>query len=273
MLDFTSSLYLAFWHDTWLLRPWKQLTTGRPAALAEPPTAGQVAQRLARLQGCERAIIGPSTLHLWWDVFGMLSGDSVAMYVDASAYPITRWGIAQAAVRGVPVYRFPHHDTAVLQRLIARAPRLQPVVVTDGICTGCGHLSPLAPYLRVIRPYDGLLMVDDTQALGIYGHTPAPEAPYGHDGGGSLQYSDVRGSDIVVVSSLAKGFGVPMAVLSGSRALVERFTATSQTRVHCSPPNAAAIHAAAHALQVNITHGAHLRRQLAQRVRCFRSQV
>jgi len=273
MLDFTSSLYLGFWHDSWSLRPWGQLTTGVPAALASPPGVQAVAASLARLQGCDRASLGPSTFHLFWDLFGMLASEGIAVYVDQGAYPIARWGTAHAALRGVLVRQFSHRDAGALQQMVVQSPGLRPVVVADGVCACCGSPLPIEAYLAAIRPGGGLLVLDDTQALGILGHSPGPEAPYGRGGGGTLRRRGVSGRDLILVCSLAKAFGAPLAALSGSRDLVERFEATGETRVHCSPPSAAAIHAAARALALNQARGDDLRRQLARRVRFFRERL
>jgi 8-amino-7-oxononanoate synthase len=92
MIDFTSALYLGMHHPSQSLQPWRQLTLGVPAALAEPPGAGEVALALAELQGCEQAVLMPSTLHLFWDLFGMLSKQPVTIYLDEGAYAIARWG-------------------------------------------------------------------------------------------------------------------------------------------------------------------------------------
>ena len=299
MLDFTSSLYLGFWHGSGSIRPWAQLTTGVPAALAEPPGAAAVAQALAHLQGSERATLASSSLHLFWDVFGLLAdtfrrgeaspsslarqrfgGDAsplrrdVALYVDVGAYPIARWGVECAARKGVPARRFAHGDPDALRRAIERAPgERRPVVVCDGVCVCCGGQAPLAAYLAVAREYGGLLVVDDTQGLGLMGRSPGPDAPYGRGGGGSLRRAGVTGPDVLVVSSLAKGFGVPMAALSGSRRMVEWFEANSLTRAHCSPPSIAEIHAAVRALSINARRGDALRAQLAERVRTFRGKL
>jgi 8-amino-7-oxononanoate synthase len=273
VLDFTSSLYLGFWHESQALPPWPRLTTGAPAALVPPARAAGVAARLALLQGCERATLAVSTLHLFWDLFGLLTRSRIAVYVDSGAYPIGRWALVQAAARGTPVYRFPHCDVAALHALVERTPDRRPIVLADGLCICCGAVTPLVAYREIIEPYDGLLVVDDTQALGLLGRDPAREAPYGVGGGGLAQYSRVPGKNVVLVCSLAKSFGVPIAVLSGSRALVERFEATSQTRVHCSPPSAAHLRAADHALELNETVGDTARRRLVQRVGFFREQL
>src|SRR5436190_7673405 len=131
-LDFTSSLYLGFWHESPSLKPWSRLTTGRPAVLGEPHGSEAVALQLAKLQGCELATLGSSTLHLFWDLFGILAEDRITIFQDDGAYSIAQWGIERAAARGVPVHRFPHKDIVALQRLLARpAGGRRPVVVSD----------------------------------------------------------------------------------------------------------------------------------------------
>jgi 8-amino-7-oxononanoate synthase len=227
------------------------------------------------LQGCARATLASSSLHLFWDVFGALSQADIAIYLDADAYPVARWGVERAAARGAPVTRFRHKDAGVLRRAIAQSPHpdRRPVIVTDGICTCCGCQAPIAQYHEVMHERGGWLVIDDTQAFGLLGDSPSPEAPYGRGGGGSLRRSGVQCGDVIVVSSLAKSFGVPMAGLAGSAEFVRRFEARSETRMHCSPPSAAEIHAAQRALTLNETHGDSLRAQLAKRVRYFRGRL
>lgn len=275
MLDFTSALYLGLRHPSWALRPWAQFTTGVPAALAPPPNAREIAQTLASLQGCERGTFGTSTLHLFWDLFGTLAGQRVAIYVDAGAYPIARWGVERAAARGVPVRTFSHHNAEALCRELRRGTsrQLRPLVVADGFCPGCGRSAPLAAYLDCVRAWGGSLILDDTQALGIFGDSHGPGAPYGWGGGGMLPWSHLGGPDVLVVSSLAKAFGVPMAVLSGSKAAVEDFESKSETQMHCSPPSIATLHAAERALTVNHAHGDSLRSRLAILVTRFRQRM
>jgi 8-amino-7-oxononanoate synthase len=85
-----------------------------------------------------------------------------------------------------------------------------------------------------------------------------------------LPQYQIDGPDVLAISSLAKGFGAPVAVLSGSRAAVEEFKANSETRVHCSPPSVAVIRAAEHALRVSYKQGDRLRLRLASLVMRFR---
>src|SRR5215469_12818529 len=118
MLDFASALYLGMRHPSRSLRPWSSLTAGVPAVLAEVPQSRHVAQEIAVLEGCKAGTLGTSTLHLFWDVFGILAGKRARIYVDAGAYPTARWGVERAAARGAMVRNFRHHDADALRRLL-----------------------------------------------------------------------------------------------------------------------------------------------------------
>jgi 8-amino-7-oxononanoate synthase len=274
-LDFTSALYLGFRHAHGTLRPWAQLTTGRPAALERTPEAERTAAALAQLMRCERAALAPSTLHLYWDLFDVLARDGIAIYADASGYPIARWGIERVAAKRVRTTIFPPHDTAALEHLLHRERHrgCRPVLVTDGVCPGTGRATPLPDYLRLVRQWDGYVVVDDTQALGILGEAPSHDAPYGRGGAGTHAWYGVQEPGLIVGSSLAKGFGAPLAVIAGDARLIARFEDLSATRVHSSPPSMAAISAAEQALALNEKRGDLLRARLVKMVRRFREKL
>jgi 8-amino-7-oxononanoate synthase len=275
VLDFSSALYLGLRHGSGELRPWAQLTTGVPAALEPPPGAEQIASRLARLIGTDAATLAPSTLHLFWDLLSQLLDRGATVYVDEHAYPIARWGAERAAARGVRLRLFAHHDTAALCRALrADAPhRRPPVVLADGLCPGCGRVAPTSAYLAVVQRFGGRLVIDDTQALGVLGAGPGPAFPFGRGGGGSLRWHGLSRSGIVAGASLAKGFGVPVAVLAGPPDVVARFRTEGETRVHCSPPSVPVLRAAEHALDTNAAHGDALRNRLAGLLRRLRERL
>jgi 8-amino-7-oxononanoate synthase len=275
MLDFTSALYLAIHHPSRSLRVWPQLTTGKPAALEVPPGTGVVAEALAELQGCECVTLLPSTLHLFFDLFEVLRGEGVRLFVDAGVYPMARWGAERAAARGAPMHQVPHYDPLAAARMIESDQRtdLRPVIVADGFCPACGRAAPLRRYLTCVVPRGGYVVLDDTQALGIWGHDASRSNPFGRGGGGSLRLHGLRSPAVIVGSSLAKAFGVPVAALSGSANVVRRFERTSETRMHASPPSAAVLSAAARALQINRERGDAIRRHLAELVLHFRNAM
>ena len=275
MLDFTSALYLGFTHPSDSARPYRALTLGRPAALQEPPGAVAAATELAALQGCEAATLLPSTLHLFWDLFGMLGRRDATICIEATTYAIARWGVLRGASLGTPVFTFPYGDVAALERLIGgtEGQHRRPLIVCDAVRPGRNRQPPLAQYAALAARHGGCLVLDDTQGLGILGHAAEAAAPLGHGGGGALRHHALGGDHIIVGASLAKGFGVPVAVLSGSRAMVRCFEARSQTRIHASPPSVAVIHAARHALALNRHCGDAMRSRLSQRVRQFQRRL
>lgn len=275
MPDFTSALYLGLGHASQQLKGWDQLSLGRPAIMEEPPGADQVAASLSQVQGTEASVLLPSTLHLFVDAFECFATSGSAIYLDNANYPITRWGAERAILRGIPLRIFARHDPRDLLRQLAQGARegLRPLVVADGICPARGQLVPLGEYLEIVRHFGGLLLIDDTQALGLLGSNPDRHMPYGSGGGGVLRYLGLSGPDLLVGASLAKAFGVPVAALSGSHHLIQRFKALSLSRLHCSPPSVAVIQAAARALSVNRRYGDDLRAQLTKNIWHFRRGV
>ncbi|NRR31196.1 pyridoxal phosphate-dependent aminotransferase family protein [Oxalobacteraceae bacterium] len=271
MSDFSSALYLGMRHP-WAeaggwsgAAGWPALTLGKPAALEEAPCAQTLAARLARLQGCAAAVLLPSTLHLFWDLFGMLAQEPLAVLIDAGAYPIARWCAQRMALAGWPQRVFRHGCAAALAALVRqlRQSGRRPLILADGYSPGQAAPPPLAAYAAIAADAGGYLVLDDTQVLGVCGV----------DGGGSLRPEGrpaLAGRQILVGASLAKGFGVPLAVLGGSAALLRRFDAASQTRRHCSPPALATVAAAHQALRINRHSGGRLRGLLWERVRQWR---
>jgi 8-amino-7-oxononanoate synthase len=193
-------------------------------------------------------VLGSSTLHLFWDLPALLAGRSVVL-VEQGTYAIGRGGAQRAAAARARVAEFAHHNPRALHRaLLALAPGRRALVVIDSVAPGDDDRSPMPEYAELAKRFGALLVIDDTQALGILGSEPDARLPYGYGGGGSLRHHGLRGSHLVVIASLAKALGVPLAVLAGSSAEVARFSAGSETRTHSSPPSTAALRAAERAV-------------------------
>ncbi|KQX01811.1 hypothetical protein ASC94_04260 [Massilia sp. Root418] len=285
-LDFTSALYLDMRHPCGALEPWQALTLGKPAALEQPPGTAGLVRGLAALMGCQAALVMPSTLHLYWDLFAMLAQETVALLVDGGTYPIARWGAQQAVARGAPLQVFHHGDAAGLARL-ARGWRTQgrrPVVLADGYTPGGACPSPLSAYAEIAAQGGGWLVLDDTQPLGLLGRGGGGSVPLhgltglcgagGQAGARQRQgHGDAawRGMPVLVGASLAKAFGAPLAVLAGSAPMLHMFEQRSLARVHASPPSVASVAAARRALRLNAACGGVLRLALWRRVRQFRA--
>lgn len=273
-VDFTSALYLGFRHRHQSLRPWHRLTTGKPAALETQAEHVAAAQTVARLLGCEGGVLATSTIHLFWDLFLSLADRKTLICLDEGAYSIVKWGVERAACRGIRVAVFRHYDAHSLADIIQRESKgLRPLVVADGVCPACGVTVPLLSFLEIVRRYNGLLVLDDTQGIGLMGEAPDRLNPYGKGGGGTLRRHGIMGNDILVASSLAKGFGAPVAILAGAKGIIQRYEEGSETRMHCNPPSTAVVSAAERALLLNRSEGDLLRQRLAALVSQFRRGI
>ena len=272
-VDLASFGYLGLLHAYEELPPWSRLSTGRPAATEDADCLeNRIAPRLAELQACEAATLGRSTLHVFRDLFACLSQEDSAFFLDEGIYPIAQWGVEWAA-GGVPVRVFPHHDAGALEALLGENSRdgRRPVVVADGVSSRTWEPAPLAEYTAQVEERHGLVVVDDTHAVGLLGADASAHVPFGYGGGGSLPWHRINSPSVVLVSSLSKAFGAPVAVLSGTGETVEWFQRNSLTRIHCSPPSVPELLAVERSLEVNRSHGDELRDQLAQNILRWRS--
>lgn len=264
MTDFTSSLYLGMKHGSRELKGWEQLTTGTPAILNEPAAAKRVANEVARMQGLESGFTAPSTLHLYTDLYDWLAGKKVVLFIDEKIYPVSSYGIEKILLRGIRVIKFRHQEAEHLHGLVKTytASSVMPVIVTDGWCPVCGKAAPVYRYTEIAKRYNGLVVLDDTQAFGLLGEGRNDTLPYGKGGGGLLKWQQLIGTNIVTIVSLAKAFGAPMSVISGPSHFIHDVKENSKTRVHSSTVSAAHVQAALHALHTNRQRGDWLRKKL-----------
>jgi 8-amino-7-oxononanoate synthase len=275
-MDFTSALYLGLSHPSGEIPAWKQLSAGKPAVLWEDPAARRIAGALARLQGTASGLVYPSTLHLFWDLFSYWRKQRIVLFLDGDLYPVAAWGTVQLAALGIPIYRFTHRSVDSLYRGIRKHVMrgYYPVIVTDGWCVQCGKAAPLEAYLEMLHPYQGRLVLDDTQALGILGRDRFVSGHgYGTGGGGVLPWLGLADPCILAGSSMAKAFGVPLAILSGAAEILDELKSQSLIRTHCSPVSSAVLGAALAALATNLREGDQRRSILRQRVRQFRNAL
>lgn len=246
------------------LPDWRSLSSGKPAFLHSPPADRRMAKELAHLQGRDDGLFFSSSLLAFWDLFGYLSRRRTQLFYDQALYPVGKAGIDRAKAANCPVYAFRHHDLAHVAHQFQHHAQAsgKVILVTDGWCPLCGRPAPLPAYLRLLAPYDGLLVVDDTQALGILGRR----------GGGILPYLGLEKTpNVLLVSSLAKAFGVPVAFISGGQEWIKRFRAQSEARQFSSPPSQVEMLATAAALKLNRRSGDRLRDQLRTNILTFQS--
>lgn len=262
MLDFTSSLFLDWRHRQITAPGEPSLTSGRPAAMHECPQARALAARVARSQGTDAGVVHRSALHGLIDTIDLAATRAGVVLLDRAAYPTAFTAAAGVAARGIALGTYRHHDVADLDRA-ADAFAGPPVVITDGWCGGCGRPAPLPELEHVTAARGGMLIVDDTQALGVIGSGATAKCPFGQGGGGTYRWLGATPRHAVLVASLAKAYGAPLAVTTGPTAFIHRLGGHG-SRWQASPPTTVDLTAATRA--TTDTHGNTRRRHLLTRL-------
>jgi 8-amino-7-oxononanoate synthase len=273
--NFVGAGYLGLDHGAWLRREVARrsdvaLTLSAPRALATHVDMAALEQALAALVAQPAALIGPSTLHLLVDVLRELALPRGTALFDARSYPLALSALATAHGLGARTLPFRHRDPGALGRALLRCRPGPRVVVCDGLVAP-GDPTPLRQYARLCEAAGATLVVDDTQGVGLLGVRPHPGLPYGAGGGGTALHVSCRSRSLVVVASLAKAFGVPLAFVAGPRELVGRLAARADFMWTSSPPDLVSVRAALAALEVNATTGDALRQRLSRNVAEFRA--
>lgn len=249
-------------HSSSKLAGWPQLTPGFPSALYESPQSVYTGNHIAAMQNLASGIIAPSTLHLYIDLFNFLSTKKITVFIDEKIYAVSKFGIESLMVNKIPVYTFKHFDADDLLKNVKQKTKFTtPIVFTDGLCPACGKVAPVNDYATIVQQHSGIIIIDDTQAFGILG-SGKDSFIYGYGGGGILRWLNVPAENIVTIVSLAKAFGAPVAVISGSQNFTAAFKQESKTRESSSPVSNAHLNAATNAININQKTGDHKRKQL-----------
>jgi 8-amino-7-oxononanoate synthase len=113
---------------------------------------------------------------------------------------------------GARFKRYPHTDTAALERSLRQGGGRRALVVSDGVFSMDGDLAPLPELASVARSTGAWLVIDDAHGFGVLGET----------GGGTVEHYRLTQSDVpVLVGTLGKAFGTFGAFVAGSQALIE----------------------------------------------------
>jgi 8-amino-7-oxononanoate synthase len=219
---------------------------------------------LASTVGLEAAMVGSSTLHLLCDVMATIAGDGTIV-IERGAYRTSWMAVERKRGLRADVLTYRNRDLASLWSMLDRR-RAGPVFVVTDALSGLGIAAPLAEIVDGCARRGATVVVDDSQGIGLLGE-PAAGLPYGRGGLGSLTRVGRRGaSSVILVASLIKGFGIPLAFVAARKQVIDRIASHGDTAWSSSPPDLPSQVAATRALHVNATVGENARRTLAESV-------
>ena len=281
VVSFASASYLGLEQDARVKRAVCQavgswgFSLAMPRLLARDGITAELETAIAQFTSQPAALLFPSTTHAALDLLPLLSTPCGAIFLDAWTYPTNLEGVRAAERRGARAYRFPHNEASALgSAMRAAANARRKVVVCNGIYPEGGGAAPLREYAKLADHFGAILYVDDSHGIGVFGEGAATkEHPYGRGGGGLLRYLGPLPGHTILVATLSKALGIPVAFVAGPRSLLKCVQNVSDTFAHSSPPSMATVAAALEALRIQAVEGDLRRLWLANLVSRFRSEA
>ena len=132
--------------------------------------------------------------------------------------------------------RFTHNDISHLTKLLATSDNSPSLVVTEGVFSMDGDLSPLSEIATVAKANNAWLMVDDAHGCGVLGN----------NGRGCCDFYQVT-PDILVVT-FGKGFGLSGAAVLCNHECGDYLAQFARHHVYSTAMPPAQAHALSHAL-------------------------
>jgi 8-amino-7-oxononanoate synthase len=175
-----------------------------------------------------------------------LADDYQRFFIDSDAHVSLRGPARCLAPERVSTFR--HAEPGDLSRQIQSSIHSgeRPLVLTDGVASHNGELSPLGEYWEIVRNRGGLLLVDDAHGIGTVGIS----------GKGSPEAARLPPDAFVQTGTLSKALGTFGGLVAGLTGLVARIIDRSQAFAGATaipPPIAAAAIRSIEILQEN--HG------------------
>ncbi len=187
----------------------------------------QLEEELAEFTGRERALLFSTGYQANLGVISALTEPGDRVYQDRLNHASLLDG---ARLAGARLRRYPHGDTAILARWLARHPAA--LIATDGVFSMDGDLAPLPRLAELAKAHGAWLYVDDAHGFGVLGP----------DGSGTVAHYRLDQEQVpVLMATLGKAVGVFGAFVAGSQVLIETLIQKARTYVYTTalPPAAA----------------------------------
>jgi glycine C-acetyltransferase len=263
-VNFTSSDYLGFANHPEVRAAAAQAIETWGIGLATPRmTAGtlivhaQLEQAIAQLLGADDALVtaGAGDAHL--GLFEALLGHRDCVFSDEQIGPSLADGLRLSRAR---VYAYRHQDLSHLEDLLkrSRAARHR-LIVTDGVFPLSGLPAQLADLYALAERYDALVVVDDSQGIGVLGESGRGT----HDHAGAKRVDVVTGSFGCALGGGGGGF------VAGRNDVITWLRQKSRPHLAAPALDPAAAAAALKSIEL-LRRGAELVARLRANVRLFR---
>ncbi|NVD06363.1 8-amino-7-oxononanoate synthase [Vibrio sp. JPW-9-11-11] len=238
-LNFSSNDYLGLATDKQLTKAWQQgLDKYGNGSGASPLVTGfssahyGLEHTLCEWLGFDRAILFGSGFSANQALlFTLLEQEDLLLQDKLNHASLMEAGLLSSAT----MKRFHHNDVRHLAKLL----KPRSMVVTEGVFSMDGDVSPLADIASLVQP-DSCLVVDDAHGIGVLGA----------NGSGSCTHAGIL-PDILIVT-FGKGFGLSGAAIMCSQQMGDYLTQFARHHVYSTalpPAQAFALQTAAEMIQ------------------------
>ena len=130
------------------------------AGFGNNPVLLDVEKKLADFFGAEEAVYFVSGYFNALFLAQALAADYDAAFIDETSHFSVRDGVRTT---GKPVFAYKHRDPADLRARLETVLKAgqRPLVMTDGVFPTFGEIAPVPDLIECLKPYDGILALDD----------------------------------------------------------------------------------------------------------------
>ncbi len=183
--------------------------------------------KLAKLKGCEDAIVFPSGYSTNVGCISALVGKKDMVVIDRLAHASI---IDGSILSGGKIRTFRHSDTKHLREILERSKNEVEgkLIAVDGVYSMDGDIAPLPEIVSIAKEYGAKVLVDDAHATGVIGER----------GKGTASHFNMEGQVDIVVGTLSKALGQLGGFVASSKEVVNylRYLARSYFFATSLPP-------------------------------------
>jgi 8-amino-7-oxononanoate synthase len=195
-------------------------------------------EALANFTGRERALLFSTGYMANLGAVSALAGRGDTVFEDRLNHASLLDG---ALLSGARLRRYPHADLEALRRQLAACRSRNRLIVSDGVFSMDGDVTPAAELAALARAGDAWLMIDDAHGLGVLGA----------QGGGTLEQCGLGQDEApVLVGTLGKAFGTFGAFVAGGAELIEFLIQRARSYIYTTALPPAVAEAARAALRL-----------------------
>ncbi|MBB5401714.1 glycine C-acetyltransferase [Paraburkholderia youngii] len=146
-----------------------------------------------------------------------------AYYSDEFNHVSIREGIQMS---GALRHTYRHRDLNHLESLLRKGDRTTPIIVSDGVFSMEGTITPLPDLVALAERYGAILYIDDAHATGVLGE----------HGGGTSEHFGCYSPHIIQMGTLSKAFGAIGGFVAVDRDMADVIRLTSSAYGFTCPP-------------------------------------